>query len=152
MSTLAARLPSWLAPRDTGSSSKRLWRIETVVLVALGLLLAIASLNDLVWSVDDNARLVADQMTWRHYTHRDYFNVSAAPLVVGRPLDLSCANATPGPPGERTQICILMEGPIRDGLRQVVGGFMLPARAGDFSRNRYRCYGAATAQRLCAKP
>jgi hypothetical protein len=152
MSALAARLPSWLAPRDTASSSRRLWRIETVVLVALGIFLAIASLNDLVWSVDDNARLVADQMTWRHYNHRDYYNVSAAPLVVGRPLDLSCANATPGPPGERTQICILMEGPIRHGLRQVVGGFMLPALTGDFARNRYRCYGAATAQHLCDKP
>jgi hypothetical protein len=134
------------------SSSKRLWRIETVVLVVLGLFLAIASLNDLVWSVDDNTRLVADQMTWRHYTNRDYYNVSAGALVTGQPTDISCANSSPGPPGERRQICILMVGPIKDGLRTVTGGFQLPARTGDFPRNRYGCYGSATAQHLCDKP
>jgi hypothetical protein len=150
MSTLAARLPGWLAPREDGSVSKRLWRIETVLLVALGLFLAIASLNDLVWTVNDNRRLVADQMTWRHYTHRDYYNVSATPLVVGQPTDLSCANASPGPPGERTQICILIAGPIKDGRRTVTGGFRLPARTGDFAANRYDCYGAAVTQHLCS--
>lgn len=151
MSALVARLPSWLAPREDESRSKRLWRIETVLLVALGLFLAIASVNDLVWSVNDNARLVADQNTWRHYTHRDYFNVSAAPLVVGQPTDLSCANASPAPPGEVTQICVLMAGPIHDGLRQVTGGFRVPARTGDFPANRYDCFGSAVSQHLCVK-
>lgn len=151
MSALVTRLPSWLAPREDESRSKRLWRLETILLVALGLFLAIASVNDLVWSVNDNARLVADQNTWRHYTHRDYFNVSATALVVGQPTDLSCADATPGPPGERTQICILMAGPIHDGLRPVIGGFRLPARTGDFPANRYACYGAAVGQHLCSK-
>jgi hypothetical protein len=151
VSELIARLPRWLAPSDDDRTPRRAWRLETAILVALGLFLAIASINDLAQTVNDNTRLVADQQTWRHYTHRDYFNVTAAPLVVGQPIDLSCADATPGPPGERTQICLLITGPIRDGRRSVVGGFRLPARTGNFPQYRYSCYGEAVGQHLCAK-
>jgi hypothetical protein len=151
VSGVAARLPRWLAPRAEQPTGPRLWRIETVVLIVVGLLLAVASINDLVLTVHNNRQLVADRNTWRHYTHRDYFNVSAAALTVGQPLDLSCANATPGPPGERTQICILLKGPIKHGLRPVLGGFRLPARTGDYPSNRYGCYGIALTEHLCVK-
>jgi hypothetical protein len=121
------------------------------VLIVVGVLLAVSALNDIVWSVNNNGRLVADQMTWRHYNHRDYFNVSAAPLVVGQPQDLACANATPGPPGERTQLCILIVGPVVNGLRTVVGGWRLAARTGDFATDRYDCFGAGATKALCPK-
>jgi hypothetical protein len=121
------------------------------VLIVVGVLLAVSALNDVVWSVNNNGRLVADQMTWRHYNHRDYFNVSAGPLVVGQPQDLACANATPGPPGERTQLCILIVGPVVNGLRTVVGGWRLPARTGDFAPDRYDCFGAGATKSLCPK-
>lgn len=148
---IVGRLPGWLAPRGETATGRALWRAETTVLVVLGLFLAVVAINDIFWSVDDSRRLVADQMTWRHYTHRDYYNVSAGALVVGQPTDVSCANSSPGPPGERSQICILVIGPIRDGLRSVGGGFMLPARTGDFAAARYDCYGTAVSQRLCVK-
>jgi hypothetical protein len=151
VSALVARLPAWLSPRDADQTPRRLWRLETVILAALGIFLATATLNDLVWTVHSDGRLVADRATWRQYTHRDYYNVSSAPLVVGQPLDLACANSSPGPPGERTQICILIRGPIHDGLRAVVGGFMLPAREGDFEQYRYDCSGVAVQMRLCPK-
>jgi hypothetical protein len=148
-SGVVARLPAWLAPRDEDAPKRGLWRVETIALILVGLLLAVSAVNDVVWSVNSNARLVADQMTWRHYTHRDYFNVSAAPLVVGQPQDFACANATPGPPGERTQICIVLQGPVVHGLRSVVGGWRLAARTGDFADARYDCFGAAATKVLC---
>ena len=86
-SDVVGRLPRWLAPGDEDRPSRRTWRVETIVLIVVGVLLAVSALNDIVWSVNNNGRLVADQMTWRHYNHRDYFNVSAAPLVVGQPQD-----------------------------------------------------------------
>jgi len=150
VSSLVERLPGWLAPRAQDATPRRLWRLESAVIVALGGFLAIASINDLAQTVNTNTRLVADQRTWRTHTHRDYFNVSAAPLVLGTTLDLSCADATPGPPGERTQICLLIDGPVRGGLRSVVGGFRLPARRGDFPQYRYDCYGEARSRHLCA--
>ncbi len=150
-STLLHRLPPWLAPREQDSSGRRLWRIETIVLILVGLILVVASSNDIFWSVDNSAKLVADQTTWREYTHRDYFNVAAAPLVVGQSLDVACANASPGPPGERTQICILIDGPIVNGVRKVVGGWRLPARTGDFADSRDDCFGAGATQTLCPK-
>ncbi len=149
MSGFVERLPAWLSPRAVESGGRRRWRIETIVLIVVGLVLAVTSANDIFWSVSQNRRLVADQMTWRHYTHRDYFNVSAAPLVVGQPVDLSCANASPGPPGERPQICILMSGPVQGGLRKVIGGWRLPARTGDFPANRGDCFGAGATKALC---
>jgi hypothetical protein len=149
---LRNRLPPWLGPRAPGSESgRRQWRWETAALVLIGVVLAIAAGNDIFWTVDDSARLVADQQTWRHYTGRDYFNVSAAPLVVGQPLDLACANATPGPPGERPQICVILSGPVVHGLRSVVGGWRLPTRTGDFPTARYDCFGAGAAKSLCPK-
>jgi hypothetical protein len=150
-STFVERLPAWLAPRDEDAPKRGLWRVETVVLILVGIVLAVASFNDIFWSVDDNARLAADQTTWRQYTHRDYYNVSAAALVLGQPVDLACANARPGPPGERTQICILLDGPVVHGLRSVIGGWRLAARIGDFPDERYDCFGAGATKTLCPK-
>ena len=148
---IVGRLPAWLAPREHDSAGRRTWRVETVALVLVGLLLAVAAINDISWSVNASAQLVADQSTWRHYTGRDYYNVSAGALVVGRSPDISCANSSPGPPGERTQICLLIDGPIVHGLRTVVGGWRLPARTGDFPAKRYSCFGEGATKALCPK-
>jgi hypothetical protein len=126
-----------------------LWRVESVVLVILGLALFGVAFNDVFWSVQNSAVRVADQNTWRHYTGRDYFNVSAAPLTTGSKTDVACADATPGPPGERTQICLMMEGPAVHGLRRVVGSWRIPARDGDFASYRYDCAGAARTKTIC---
>ena len=138
-----------MAPRDVDVSSRRLWRVETVALVLAGLVLAVLAFNDIFWSVQDAGVLVADQQTWRHYTGHDYFNVSAGRLVFNGPIDVSCADATPGAPGERTQICLIMKGPAVAGLRTVVGGWRIPPRTGDFARHRYDCFGAARTKTIC---
>lgn len=146
---LLTAMPAWLRPRDVDVSSRRLWRIETVALALAGVVLFGVAFNDIFWSVQDAGVLVADQNTWRHYTGRDYYNVSAGRLVFNQPIDVSCADATPGPPGERTQICLIMKGPAVDGVRTVIGGWRIPPREGDFARHRYECFGAARTKTIC---
>jgi hypothetical protein len=148
------RLPGWLRPRTVelpGSGSTRL--IETTLLVLVGLLLAIATVNDLARQAGVNHRLVADLRTWRTYTHHDYHNVSADQELLGIAThrDVVCGNTTPGPPKERTQICLVVSGPTRAGLRRVAGGWYLYANTQDDVRDRrYGCFGSVTAG-LCPR-
>ena len=46
------------------------------LLILAGLLLAVATVNDLVQQTHVNHRLNADLRTWREYTGHDYKNVS----------------------------------------------------------------------------
>ncbi|HEY5317525.1 MAG TPA: hypothetical protein VIJ20_06060, partial [Solirubrobacteraceae bacterium] len=123
---MIARLPGWLRPRAAEVPNRRLWALETAALALVGVVLAVVATNDISWTVQDSGVRVADQNTWRHYTHRDYFNVSAGPLTFGDPVDVSCADATPGPPGERVQICLMLTGPAVHGIRTVSGGWRIP--------------------------
>ncbi|MEA2152062.1 MAG: hypothetical protein QOI18_295, partial [Solirubrobacteraceae bacterium] len=67
------RLPPGLRPRDADQPGRgRLWRVETIVLLLAGLLLLIATVNDVVLSAHTNHRLVADLRTWRDYTGHNY--------------------------------------------------------------------------------
>jgi hypothetical protein len=147
VNALLAKLPPWLRPLESDHFSGLALKLESLALLAVAVLLAVVAFNDIFWSVQDAGVLVADQNTWRHYTHHDYYNVSAGRLVFNLSVDVSCANATPGPPGERTQICVIMQGPARHGLRQVIGGWRIPPRKGDFPRYRYACFGAAARSR-----
>ena len=64
--TAFGRWPGWLRPRAIelpGSGRMRL--IETTLLVLVGLLLAIATVNDVVRQTHVNQRLIADLRTWR---------------------------------------------------------------------------------------
>jgi hypothetical protein len=123
----------------------RVWRIETLVLVLVGLLLAVATVNDLGREVGINHRLVADLSTWRHHTGHDYVNISIdqETLGVDSGRDVLCGNTSGGAPGERTQICLGIWGPEVDGLRTVHGGWYLPPYHPDIPANRYGCFGVA---------
>ena len=71
------RLPAWLRPRAIelpGSGRMRL--IETTLLILVGVLLAVATANDVVRQTHVNHRLIADLRTWRSYTGHDYHNLS----------------------------------------------------------------------------
>ena len=60
------RLPAWLRPREVeleGTGRRRL--VEVTLLILAGLLLAIATVNDLVDQTHVNHRLIADLRTWR---------------------------------------------------------------------------------------
>ena len=119
--------------------------IETTLLVLVGLVLAIAVVNDLAREAKTNHRLIADLSTWRYYTHHDYVNISLDQETLGfnSGHELLCGNTSPGPPGARTQICLAIWGPVVDGRRTVHGGWYLAPYSPDLPANRYGCFGEA---------
>jgi hypothetical protein len=147
------RLPAQLRPRDAEQrGSGRLWRVETVVLLLVGLLLAIATVNDVVLATHTNHRLVADLRTWRHYTGHNYKNISAEQDIHKHTTtDVVCGNTTPGPPKERIQLCLQMTGPSVNGLRTARGGWYLPPKADNLHRYRYGCFGPPKQHGVCPR-
>jgi hypothetical protein len=142
------RLPERLRPRGEEEIQGRgLWRVETAALVLVGLLLATATIADVARQSGVNGRLTADLRTWRAYTHHDYKNVSADQHLLGTATkrEVVCGNTTPGPPKQRTQICLVVTGPVHAGMRTVSGGWYLPANTEDNVRSRrYGCFGSVT--------
>lgn len=147
-----ARLPQWARPLEherRGLGSLRL--AETTVLILLGLFLAVATVNDLVvLRVNENHRLNADVRTWRTITAHDYVNISTEQDITGHTTrDVACGNVSPGPPGARNQICLIMTGPVQAGVRSARGGYYLPAYHSNLKVNRFWCFGSATTGDLC---
>jgi hypothetical protein len=123
------------------------------LLVLVGLLLAVATVNDVVRQVGINGRLNADLRTWRSYTHHEYKNVGVDQHLLGTAgrREVVCGNDVPGPPKEKVQICLIVEGPTVAGRRTVSGGWYLVAHSQDDVRpNRYGCFGAKAAG-FCAR-
>ncbi|MGD1056765.1 MAG: hypothetical protein ABR992_05050 [Solirubrobacteraceae bacterium] len=146
------RLPAWLRPRMSEQrGSGRLWRVETTVLVVVGLFLAVAIVNDLARQTRINHRLVADLTTWRHYTHHDYKNISIDQETLGANNDreVLCGNTSGGAPGSTTQICLAIWGPTVNGTRTVHGGWYLPPYYEDVRSKRYGCFGVV--RELCPR-
>jgi hypothetical protein len=132
--------------------SGRLWRVETIVLLLLALLLAIATVNDVVLGTHRNHRLVVDLRTWRAYTGNDYKNVSVEQDIYHHTTtDVVCGNTVPGPPKERIQICLQLTGPVRHGYRAARGGWYLPPKSENLYRYRYACFGTTKAQGACPR-
>jgi hypothetical protein len=143
-------LPGWLRPREaeledgeSGGGHMRL--IETTVLVLVGVILAVATVNDLVRQTAINHRLDADLRTWRHYTHHDYRNIAIdqETLGLGSQREVLCGNTSPGPPGARTQLCLAIWGTVHEGIRAVHGGWYLSPYVPDIPAKRYGCFGEA---------
>jgi hypothetical protein len=127
-------------------------RAETVVLLLVGLLLAIATVNDVVLRTHKNHRLIADLRTWRSYTGHDYQNLSVSQdVVTNTTRDVVCGNTSPGGPKERVQLCLAMTGPVVDGRRRARGGWYLPPKAENLPRYRYACFGTAKKERRCPR-
>jgi hypothetical protein len=126
--------------------------IETTVLLLAALLLALATVNDVVRQAGVNHRLIADLRTWRAYTGHDYHSVGIEQDIYGHSdREIVCGNTAPGAPKTRTQVCLEVAGAVRGGRRAVQGGYYLPPKVEDLRRYRYGCFGAASAQGLCAK-
>jgi hypothetical protein len=140
------RLPAWLRPRDSerpGAGSTRL--VETTLLVILGLLLTIATVNDVVRQTHVNQRLIADLATWRAYSGLPYHNLSIEQELFGvaSRKEVVCGNTSPGAPKARTQLCLVIYGPEQAGRRAVYGGWYLPPKVEDVRSARYGCFGSA---------
>ena len=126
--------------------------IETTVLLLLGLLLMVATLYDLRLNIAINHRLVADLRTWRTYTGHAYHNLAIDRQLLGSSSarEVVCGNTTAGPPGARTQICLVISGPVKDGRRSVHGGWYVGPYAQDVRASRYGCFGAGARGRCSA--
>jgi hypothetical protein len=147
------RLPERLRPRDHEHRGRGdLRRVESTLLVFAFLLLAIATVNDVVLQTHTNARLTADLRTWRTLTRHAYHNISIEQDLKGHTTrDVLCGNTSPGPPGALPQVCLIVTGPVAHGVRASHGGFYLPPFARDERANRYACFGSAVDQRLCSR-
>jgi hypothetical protein len=140
-------LPASLRPRGRElPGSGRLQLIETTLLVLLGLLLAIATVNDVVRQTHINHRLIADLASWRAYTGHAYHNLSIEQELFGPASqhEVICGNTSPGAPKARTQLCLVVYGPLSGGRRTVHGGWYLPPKVEDVRAERYGCFGAAS--------
>jgi hypothetical protein len=146
-------LPAWLRPRAVElAGTGRIRLVETTLLLLLLLLLAIATGNDVIRQTDVNHRLIADLKTWRAYTGHDYHNLSVEQELfgAGSEHEVVCGNTSPGAPKARTQICLVIYGPVTGGRRAIHGGWFLPAKVEDERAERYGCFGAA-AQGMCTR-
>jgi hypothetical protein len=146
-------LPDWLRPREEeqrGSGNLRL--ITTTVLVFVGLLLAVATVNDVARQVHVNRRLIADLHTWRAISGHDYKNLSVGQNIDGiGTREVVCGNTRPGGPKTSTQLCLIMTGPVVKNRRSALGGYYLPAHQTDQRRYRYACFGTAERRALCSR-
>jgi hypothetical protein len=148
------RLPAWLRPRDDeGGSGRERRLVEIVILVLIGVLLAVATVRDVVLQSDVNHRLVADLATWRAYTGHNYRNLTTEQDIRHHTTrEVICGNTSPGAPKARTQLCLVMTGPVVHGRRAVHGGYYLPPRLTfDVRSARYACFGTAVGESLCRK-
>jgi hypothetical protein len=146
------RLPPSLRPleRERGGSG-RLRLVETTLLVIVGVILATATINDLVRQVGIDHRLSADERTWRVHTGRYYRNLTVDQQLLGPRTghEVVCGNTRPGPPKSSRQLCLEIWGPVRGGVRQVHGGWYTPARSEDEARLRSGCFGVAVTEEQC---
>ena len=121
--------------------------VEATVLILVGLLLAAATVNDVVRQTHVNQRLIDDLRTWRTYTGHTYHNLSIEQTVLGErsQREVVCGNTSPGPPKTRVQLCLAIWGPVVHGRRAVHGGWYLPPNTQeDVRANRYGCFGPAS--------
>jgi hypothetical protein len=121
--------------------------IETTLLVLVGVVLAVATVNDVARQTGVNQRLIADLKTWRHYTGHDYHNLSIDQELLGSSSqrEVVCGNTSPGAPKATTQICLAIWGTPVDGRRTVFGGWYLPPKVEyDVRSDRYGCFGPAS--------
>jgi hypothetical protein len=146
-----AGLPEWARPRESERSGLGSLRLaESTILILVGVLLAIATINDVVQQTHVNHRLIADLRTWRVVTGHPYHNLSVEQDLKGHTTrDTVCGNVSPGGPKERMQVCLVLVGPVLSGRRAVSGGYYLPAQTVDGHRSRYACFGTAAQAGLC---
>lgn len=152
-----ARLPKPLRPltsERTGSGRRS--RVEVAILLALALVLAVASVYDVTRQARINYRLTADIATWHEVTGLTGYYYKELDveqnLTTYTNRDIVCGNTTYGKPGTKQQVCLVMKGPIVKDRREATGGFFLPPEKPDRPRYRYGCFGAPTTEHLCTRP
>jgi hypothetical protein len=156
------RPPAWLRwllrrsdANADGPSNQDLRLIETAVLLVAGLVLAVATVNDIGRSVHITERIKLDQHTYRYVMHTQRGVVTSIRKVSVTPgsttkIDVACSPPAGGPRGSS---CLVIGGPARgvgaQHLRTVEGGYRLLPGSRNLYVARYGCFGVSARQRLC---
>lgn len=128
------------------------WRIETAVLLAIAVLIAVATVYDLTREVKVDNRLTADIETWREVTglhneevaiEQDLASYSTRDTACGDVVDSTAKN------NSSSRICLMLVGPVAGNRRRAIGGFYLPAYLPIGPHDRYGCFGSTIAERFC---
>jgi hypothetical protein len=128
---------------------RRLYVVEGLVMIAVGLLLAAAVARDVARHIGIEKRAIVDRHTFRVYVHRPKLKkISVAPPKRGT-VDKVCGQPSSG---SQQRLCLFMGGPAHVPLREIRGGYHLPLLKPDRARFRWGCYGVAQAHHLCAAP
>ncbi len=149
------RLPAWLRPRAVERPrSGRTRLVETTLLVLAGLLLAIATVNDVVRQTHVNQRLIADLRTWRAYTGHDYHNLSIEQELLGEHEPTRGRLRQHEPRGRRKRDpavpAICGAGGATGGARSTAAG-TCRRRPKTCARDRYGCFGPAVGGKSCPR-
>lgn len=125
-------------------------RTETLVLCALALLLAVATVYDTTREVRIDRRLHIDLVSWHALTgSHDPAAFAETDTRHGTSTDVVCGRVPPTYRALRFFACLVFQGPARRGHRAATGGYYLlaPYRnhrwvVHDRSSYRYGCYGS----------
>ena len=120
-------------------------RIEMAVLLAIGVLLTVATVDDLARQVRVDERIAVDQATWRAYTHHrtHLLNVYTGSVST---TDVACG---PLVAGATQRFCLLLTGSAHGPRRTIAGGYRLPLNEANRFAFRYGCFGTPLRQGLC---
>jgi len=143
------------AQRNRGRrGSVRLRRTETIFLLLVALVLAVATIYDLSRQVGIDNRLHADLMSWQAITGERYTHAVVeldAKHYTTR--DVVCGWLPRVDPRTRAMECLIFTGPVHGWSRLATGGYYVvgtgPAKgrkASDQARYRFGCFGDAAAQ------
>lgn len=125
--------------------------IETVIVVAIGIVLAVAVVYDVVRQVHFNQRASIDRATWRAYTHVQTKHIGVRFPRSGS-TDFACRSTSTivAVAHRQTRLCLMVDGPTVDGVRHVSGGYWIRPAEPDHRRYRYGCFGEPAQRSLCA--
>ena len=150
---ISVRVPGWGPPAARGApaptegeGAHRAWRLETIVLVVIGLLLTAAVVNDVVRELGIDAREKVDMRTFKHYVPgTPPKHIEVAPGQRGLP-DITCGRPIVY---ANVRVCLIMVGSSHVLYRRVAGEYTLPFLHSDRRRYRFSCAGYAVTHHLC---
>jgi hypothetical protein len=125
--------------------------LETTALVLVGVMLAVAVIYDLALDVGNDHRIAADEATWTRFTGLKPVTIWAKPVSLGQTTDISCGSVAIGPHVRETQVCVVLVGPVRNGLRTVFGAWQLRWGVADHRADRFGCVGGAVSPKWCPR-
>jgi hypothetical protein len=129
----------------------RLRTLETIVLVLIGVVLAVAAIYDVARQVRIDDRMHADVLSWQAITGAGYRNAYVElDTKHYTTRDVACGWTPLTDPSKRAMTCLIFAGPRNRWHRAAIGGYYVRGlgapghrRAYDRPRYRYGCFGRA---------